>query len=112
MPGWIAALFAGHAGDAGRRHWRNGERSASGERRSTRDRRALPPRHRHRRAGLAEYLERTLPKPGPLTPSQLENVRASGMTAINLTVGKPGSLAETVKEIGFWLDQIARRPIT
>lgn len=50
------------------------------------------------------------PKPGPLTPSQLENVRASGMTAINLTVGKPGSLAETVKEIGFWLDQIARHP--
>ncbi|KAJ8133964.1 hypothetical protein OY671_012822, partial [Metschnikowia pulcherrima] len=51
-------------GDAGRGHWRNGERRTCGERRSTRDRRALPPRHRHRRAGLAEYSERTLSQAG------------------------------------------------
>ncbi|PZU59563.1 MAG: peptidase M19, renal dipeptidase [Sphingobium sp.] len=48
------------------------------------------------------------PPPGPLTQAQLDNVRASGITAVNLTVGKPGGLDATVKEIGFWLGQIAR----
>jgi len=49
------------------------------------------------------------PAPGPLTAEQLRNVRASGITAINLTVGTT-ELADTVKQIGFWLDQIERHP--
>jgi membrane dipeptidase len=51
------------------------------------------------------------PPPGPLTPDQLRNVHASGITAINLTVGTT-ELADTVKQIGFWLDQIDRHPET
>ncbi len=50
------------------------------------------------------------PAPGPLTAEQIDNVRKSGITAINLTVGKPGTLIETVREIGFWLRQIELHP--
>ncbi len=50
------------------------------------------------------------PAPGPLTAEQLDNIRKSGLTAINLTVGKPGTLIETVREIGFWLRQIELHP--
>lgn len=49
-----------------------------------------------------------LPPPGPLTAEQLANVRASGITAINLTVGRPGGFEPTVREVAFWLDQIER----
>jgi membrane dipeptidase len=50
------------------------------------------------------------PEPGPLTAEQIDNVRKSGITAINLTVGKPGTLIETVREIGFWLRQVELHP--
>ncbi|WP_034161470.1 dipeptidase [Sphingomonas sp. ERG5] len=50
------------------------------------------------------------PAPGPLTAEQLDNIRKSGLTAINLTVGKPGTLIETVREIGLWLRQIELHP--
>lgn len=49
------------------------------------------------------------PKPGPLTPQQLHNVQASGITAINLTVGST-ALDDAVKQIGLYLDQIDRHP--
>jgi membrane dipeptidase len=50
------------------------------------------------------------PKPGEMTAEKLANVRASGITAINLTVGKPGSLVDTLREIADWTDHIARHP--
>lgn len=50
------------------------------------------------------------PPPGKLSAEQLANVRASGITAVNLTVGKPGDLSGTVKEIGRWLGEIDRYP--
>ena len=51
-----------------------------------------------------------MPPPGPLNAGQLENVRKSGITAINLTVGKPGGFEDTVREIAFWLNQIELHP--
>lgn len=50
------------------------------------------------------------PPPGVLTPEKLANVRASGITAINLTVGRPGSFVDTVKEISVWLRHIEAHP--
>ncbi|WP_339704999.1 membrane dipeptidase [uncultured Sphingosinicella sp.] len=50
------------------------------------------------------------PPPGELTPEKLANVRASGITAVNLTVGKPGGFEGTVKEIAKWLRHIEAHP--
>ncbi|MBB4633049.1 dipeptidase [Sphingosinicella soli] len=50
------------------------------------------------------------PPPGVLTPEKLANVRASGITAVNLTVGKPGGFEGTVKEIAKWLRHIEAHP--
>ncbi len=51
---------------------------------------------------------------GPLTPAQIADVRASGITAVNLTVGALGSGAdvfeETFKTIGEWEQQIDAHP--
>ncbi|HEY4048914.1 MAG TPA: membrane dipeptidase, partial [Acidobacteriaceae bacterium] len=48
----------------------------------------------------------------PLSPDELHDVRASGLTAVNLTVnGSPGSYArdydETVRQIAYWNAEIA-----
>ena len=50
------------------------------------------------------------PTPGEMTQQKLDNVRASGITAINLTVGKPGTLADTLQEIALWLQHIEKHP--
>ncbi|QTH23276.1 membrane dipeptidase [Rhizorhabdus wittichii] len=50
------------------------------------------------------------PPPGEMTQQKLDNVRASGITAINLTVGKPGNLANTLHEIAAWLQHIDDHP--
>lgn len=50
------------------------------------------------------------PPPGVLTPEKLAHVRASGITAVNLTVGRPGGFEATVKEISVWLRHIAAHP--
>lgn len=50
------------------------------------------------------------PPPGEMTQAKLDQVRASGITAINLTVGKPGNLAATLQEIATWLQHIERHP--
>ncbi|MBW7946692.1 MAG: membrane dipeptidase [Sphingomonadaceae bacterium] len=50
------------------------------------------------------------PPPGVLTPEKLANVRASGITAVNLTVGRPGSFVDTVKEISKWVGHIEAHP--
>src|SRR5690606_244163 len=50
------------------------------------------------------------PPPGILTPEKLANVRASGITAVNLTVGRPGSFVDTVKEIATWVRHIEQHP--
>ncbi len=50
------------------------------------------------------------PPPGVLTPEKLANVRASGITAVNLTVGRPGSFVDTVKEIAIWVRHIEAHP--
>jgi len=50
------------------------------------------------------------PPPGELTSEKLANVRASGITAINLTVGRPGSFVDTVKEIAKWVRHIEEHP--
>lgn len=50
------------------------------------------------------------PPPGEMTPEKLANVRASGITAINLTVGRPGSFPDTVREISTWLRHIDAHP--
>ncbi|CAN5330823.1 membrane dipeptidase [soil metagenome] len=50
------------------------------------------------------------PAPARLTQAQLDNVRASGITAVNLTVGKPGSFTDTVREIALWLAEIEAHP--
>ena len=47
-----------------------------------------------------------LPPPGILTPEKLRNVRESGISAINLTVGGQGDLATTLRDIGGWMRQI------
>jgi len=51
---------------------------------------------------------------GPLTAEQLSDVRVSGLTAVNLTVGAVGVLAnafeETVKGIAFWEQELAAHP--
>jgi membrane dipeptidase len=51
----------------------------------------------------------------PLSPNELHDVRASGLTAVNLTVnGRPGSYAhdydETVRQIAYWSAEIAAHP--
>ena len=46
----------------------------------------------------------------PLTDAEIEDVRASGLTAINLTVGGPTSYDETVRAIGYWNAEIAAHP--
>jgi membrane dipeptidase len=47
----------------------------------------------------------------PLSPKALEDVRASGLTAVNLTVSSVGSYAKdhdtTIRNIAFWNAQIA-----
>jgi membrane dipeptidase len=50
------------------------------------------------------------PPPGEMTKEKLDNVRASGITAVNLTVGKPGNLANTLREIALWLQHIEDHP--
>ena len=50
------------------------------------------------------------PPPGEMTKEKLDNVRASGITAVNLTVGKPGNLANTLREIALWLQHIENHP--
>ena len=50
------------------------------------------------------------PPPGEMTREKLDNVRASGISAINLTVGKPGNLANTLDEIARWLQHIDSQP--
>lgn len=50
-----------------------------------------------------------LPPVGPLTPDQLANVRASGITAINLTCSRDG-YAGSVKTLAFWLKEIEKHP--
>ena len=62
--------------------------------------------------GLSSPTSANVPFPpvGPLTQLQLDNIRKSGITAINYTVGKPGPLVETVKEIGFWTREIDKHP--
>ncbi|HYU30742.1 MAG TPA: membrane dipeptidase [Thermoanaerobaculia bacterium] len=51
---------------------------------------------------------------GPLTAEQIADVRASGLTAVNLTVGAVGVLAnafeETVKGIASWEQELAAHP--
>ncbi len=51
---------------------------------------------------------------GPLTPAQIADVRSSGITAVNLTVGALGSGADvfegTFKTIGDWEQQIDAHP--
>jgi membrane dipeptidase len=51
----------------------------------------------------------------PLSPDELHDVRASGLTAVNLTVnGSPGSYArdydETIRQIAYWNAEIAAHP--
>ena len=47
------------------------------------------------------------PPPGPLTEIQLDNVKASGLTAVNLTVGgSKRTFEETVRKIAFWIGQL------
>ena len=51
----------------------------------------------------------------PLSPDELHDVCASGLTAVNLTVnGSPGSYArdydETVRQIAYWNAEIAAHP--
>jgi membrane dipeptidase len=47
----------------------------------------------------------------PLTPAELDDVRTSGLTALNLTVGGVGSYArnydETIRNVAYWNGQIA-----
>lgn len=50
------------------------------------------------------------PPPGEMTAGKLANVRASGITAINLTVGGPGNLAATIRGIGTWYRHIDEHP--
>jgi membrane dipeptidase len=51
---------------------------------------------------------------GPLTAAELADIRASGLTALNLTVGALGSGADvfeqTFKTIGFWEREIDAHP--
>jgi membrane dipeptidase len=51
---------------------------------------------------------------GPLTAAQIADVRSSGLTAVNLTVGALGSGADvfeqTFKTIGFWEREIDAHP--
>jgi membrane dipeptidase len=50
----------------------------------------------------------------PLTAKALEDVRASGLTAVNVTVSGVGSYAKdydsTIRNIGYWDAQIAAHP--
>ncbi len=47
------------------------------------------------------------PPPGPLTQIQLDNVKASGLTAVNLTVGgSKRTFEKTVRKIAFWTGQL------
>jgi hypothetical protein len=51
----------------------------------------------------------------PLSPDELHDVRASGLTAVNLTVnGSPGSYThdydETIRQIAYWNAEIAAHP--
>ncbi|WP_419815525.1 dipeptidase [Glacieibacterium sp.] len=50
------------------------------------------------------------PPLAPLSRAQLDATRASGITAINLTVGKPGSFIETVREIALWTRLVEQHP--
>jgi len=43
----------------------------------------------------------------PLTDAEIDDVRASGLTAINMTVGGPISYDETVRTIAYWNAEIA-----
>lgn len=46
----------------------------------------------------------------PLTEAEIDDVRASGLTAINMTVGGPISYDETVRTIAYWNAEIAAHP--
>jgi membrane dipeptidase len=50
----------------------------------------------------------------PLTPEMLENVRASGITAVNVTANGGGaghaSFDATMRELGYWMRELAEQP--
>src|SRR5690606_8675860 len=50
----------------------------------------------------------------PLSPKALDDVRASGLTAVNVTVSGVGSYArnadETIRNIAYWNAQLAAHP--
>ncbi len=46
----------------------------------------------------------------PLSTAELDDVRASGLTAVNLTVGGPESYEETVRRMAYWNAEIAGHP--
>lgn len=46
---------------------------------------------------------------GPLTPTQLENVTKSGLTAVNVTVSST-DFNRTVSNIAFWQNEIRKHP--
>ena len=46
----------------------------------------------------------------PLTAAEINDVRASGLTAFNLTVGGPADYDETVRTIAYWNAEIAAHP--
>lgn len=66
--------------------------------------------------GLASPIQFNIPQSQlPLTPSDVENVRASGITAVNLTVGvvgaaAPDPFAATVARIDAWEQEVDRHP--
>lgn len=66
--------------------------------------------------GLASPIQFNIPQSElPLTPADLENLRASGITAVNLTVGVVGSAAPdpfgaTVARIAAWEREVDRHP--
>src|SRR5260370_7225162 len=46
----------------------------------------------------------------PLTDAEIDDVRSSGLTAINLSVGGPTTYDETVRAIAYWNAEIAAHP--
>lgn len=49
------------------------------------------------------------PKHQPLSQNQLRNVRASGITAVNVSVDED-TFDDTIKNIAFWMEEQERRP--
>jgi membrane dipeptidase len=46
----------------------------------------------------------------PLTPEMLANVKASGITAVNLTVSSANTLAQTFREMAYWERELQAHP--